>query len=485
MMTQKRDYIKQSILYLFLVLLFAACIPQEPIRIIVSATPQATSTVQATATTEVLLTDTLAPSETHTPMAAPLHTASPTAAGDGRFFGAIVGADYTPPPTSTPRLTSTQRPSQTPTSAIPSVTPIPETPVSTPLTNLPSLNSELMGIQLYYNLDINSWWEIIQRTKPTRVQWVKMQADWSWLQPNNADQFDETFRLFQSHVQRAHNDGFKVLISIAKAPAWARGGNAAEDGAPVDPEALAYFIRFMLDKVGSQTSAIEIWNEPNLRREWNGGLEWSGAGYMQLFRPAYAAVRAYSADMPIITAGLAPTSSNVELGSLDDRDFLRQMYAAGLNSPDFTNVSIGIHPYGWGNPPDMRCCNQISDRGWDEDPHFFFIQNIEDMRQIMLDNGDSTRKLWATEFGWSSWSGIPTAAPELWMTYTSPEQQAAYTMRAFEIAQSFDYMGVMFLWNLNFANDRLIQERNEMVGYSLFIPTLPIRPLYAQLSQRP
>jgi len=46
-------------------------------------------------------------------------------------------------------------------------------------------------------------------------------------------------------------------------------------------------------------------------------------------------------------------------------------------------------------------------------------------------------------------------------------------------------MGPMFLWNLNFANNALLEERNEMVGYSLFVPGLAFRPLYDALVNRP
>lgn len=342
-----------------------------------------------------------------------------------------------------------------------------------------------MGIQLYYNVDIDSWWELVEWTKPLNVGWIKMQADWSWLQPDSPDQFDQTFALFKSHVERAHNSGFNVFISIAKAPTWARGSNTEEDGPPTDPELLANFITFLLEQVGEEVDAIEVWNEPNLRREWNGGLEWSGAGYMQLFRPAYDAVRAYSPEIAVVTAGLAPTSTNAALGSIDDREFLRQMYANGLASQEFANIAIGVHPYGWGNPPDMRCCDQIPDRGWDDDPHFFFIETIDAYRDIMVANGDTTRQMWATEFGWGTWSGIPNEPPDGWMVYNSLEQQADYTMRAFEIGQSRDYIGPMFLWNLNFANETLIEQRNEMAAYSLFIPNQPIRPLYDRLANRP
>jgi hypothetical protein len=99
----------------------------------------------------------------------------------------------------------------------------------------------------------------------------------------------------------------------------------------------------------------------------------------------------------------------------------------------------------------------------------------------MQANGHGDKDIWVTEFGWATWSGIPTSVPDEWMLYNTPEQQREYTLRAFEIAQSLDYVGPMFLWNLNFANDTLVQRSNEMVGYSLLIPNLEPRPLYNAL----
>ena len=476
-MTKSKAYI----IILFFSLLLAACETQQPFRIIITATPHPpTATAEITPIPTVVLvqaTDTeVAPTETPSPVPP---TSTPTMAGDGTFFGPIIGSDHTPPPTSTARPTVTHTPEQ------PTATPIPQTPITTPLAEVPGLDPNQMGLQLYYNVDIDTWWQLVTiRTRQTGVGWIKMQANWDFLQPDHAQQFDASFRLFQSHVQRAHNEGFNVLISVAKAPQWARG-TATDSGPPSDPQALANFITFLLAHVGEQTSAIEIWNEPNLQREWVGNLPFSGAGYMQLFSPAYNAVRAFSPTMPIVTAGLAPTGTNVELGSIDDRVYLQQMYDAGLRGYNDSNLAIGFHPYSWGNPPDARCCNNIPERGWDDSPHFFFMNTVEEYRDIMVRNGDGDNQMWATEFGWATWSGIPSEPPEPWMTYTTPEQQAEYTLRAFEIGQSRDYMGPMFLWNLNFANDALLEERNEMVAYSLFIPGLPFRPLYDALVERP
>ena len=487
-MTDSMTQSKLTFLLVMLVFAIVSCNKLEPVRIIVSATPHPpTATTEPTliptveiiqpTDTEVAPTDTeVVPTDTPTTIP-PTATAIPIE--DGQTFGPIIGGDHTPPPT------STSRPTRTPTPEQPTPTPIPQTQIATPLVEVPGLDSSQMGIQLYYNVDIDMWWQLVNvRTKPTGVGWIKMQANWEFLQPTPSTEPGAAFNLFQSHVQRAHNEGFNVLISVVKAPDWARNTDEA-DGPPSDPQLLANFITLLLGAVGEQTSAIEIWNEPNLQREWVGNLPFNGAGYMQLFRPAYDAVRAYSQTMPIVTAGLAPTGTT-ELGSIDDRVFLQQMFDAGLR--DYVTdqqVAIGVHPYSWGNPPDARCCNNVPDRGWDDDPHFFFMNTIEDYRNIMVQNGWEQRAMWSTEFGWATWSGIPSEPPEVWMTYNTPEQQAEYTLRAFEIGQSRDYMGPMFLWNLNFANDALLEERNEMVGYSLFIPGLEFRPLYNELVNRP
>lgn len=495
MMIKTLKHSKVLLYLIILAMLITSCKSNEPIRIRVTPTIDMTAIAEAatqvptvivpTSTdTEVSPTDTnVAPTDTATNIPSPTSIpATSTAIQTDGSFGPIIVPNYTPPPTSTPL--PTRVPTELPTS-----TPIPITPITTPITNLPALDTEQLGIQLYYNVNADQWFQLLRRTDPLNVGWIKVQADWSFIQPTNSNELSGTaFSIFEAHVQRAHNDGYKVLVSIAKAPDWTRPGIANPndpndpDGPPANLQDMERFINLMLDRMGDQISAFELWNEPNLSREWTGGLEWSGAGYMQLFRVGYDTIRARYPDMPIITAGLAPTRA---AGAIDDRLFLEQMYQAGLGDPYYQNIAVGIHPYSWGNPPDARCCDNVEGRGWDDDPRFFFMNTIEDYRNIMVNNGHENVQMWSTEFGWSSWSGLPVEAPEEWMTYTTPEQQAEYTMRAFQIGLQRDYMGPMFLWNLNFANEALIEQRNEMVGYSLFIPGLPIRPAYNNLQNSP
>lgn len=456
------------VITLFILLLaLTACTQPAPILVYITPTPDVpTSTPTSIAT--------LGEPPTNTPAIPGTPTSTPM------IVGPVVGANYTLQPSNTPRATRTPLPSATPTvppfTAEPTFTQAPPATNTPAITNtpIPRLNRDLMGIQVYANHGTTEWDFFLSRAKELGVGWLKVQVNWSFLQPNGLNPDEQVFRTFELNMQSADRAGFKLLLSIAKAPPWARP-NGQADSPPDNPQALADFINMMFTstKIGEFVDAIEIWNEPNLRREWNtSALPFNGAGYMQLFQPAYNAIRAYRSDIVIVTAGLAPTTT-IGDSSVDDRDYLQQMYDAGLSN--YTDVVIGVHPYGWGNEPDARCCNPGGDRGWDDNPHFFFFDNLEDTRAIMNRNGHQNIQMWPTEFGWAVWEdvGVPLPDPpesNQWMTYNTLDEQANYTLRAFEIGQQRGDIGVMFLWNLNFANPLTIQNREEIVGYSLLFP---------------
>ena len=410
-------------------------------------------------------------------------TAAPATAADADGFGAIIDADYEPP------TTATSRPTLPPTET-PIVIP-PTQPGSAHTTALPldrtRLDGAQMGIQTHYNFDVPGWERTLRQAASLRVDWLKLQANWAWLQPDRAGQFDANFRIFEFHIQAADKRGFKILLSIAKAPDWTRHVDRNEDGPPDDLNHLTWFIHKLLEVVGPYVDAIEIWNEPNLKREWTGSRPLGGDSYMALFRVGYDAVRAYSPNITVVTAGLAPTGNHSGV-SVDDRAFLRQMYQAGLAS--FSDVKIGIHPYGWGNPPDFLCCDNVDGQGWDDRPQFFFLQTIRDYRDIIAAFNDKAQ-MWVTEFGWATWDDYPNEAPDPWMAYNSAIDQRDYTMRAFEIGQSRADIGLMILWNLSYAQEIAVLERSELAAYSIFYPRFDgsghqrERPLFNALATRP
>lgn len=437
-----------------------------------TAVPPTATDVPATATftaTAIPPTDTLPPVTVEIPPVTPGPT-SPVR-------GPIIGEDYALPATLVPPtpegVTATEGPSPTPLP--PGVTPVP--------INLPNLDPAQIGIQLDVNLDQDDWNAAMENIERLGIRWVKVQIPWRDMQPDcSANTGLAFFRRVEQHIEDANRRGFQVLVSIVKAPGCARS-NRAEDGPPDNPQALADFITFMFNEInagdrpedwaiyGHYIDAVEIWNEPNLLREWQGTLPFTGQGYMQLFRPAYEAVRAVSPDIPVITAGLAPTGNTP--GSRNDREFLREMYAAGLARINDPNLYIGVHPYGWGNPPDATCCDNVDGQSWDDQPQFFFLDTLNQYRQIMVENGDANRRMWVTEFGWASWDGLPGGPPDGdgWMAYNNRWAQGGYTIRAFQIGQETEYIGPMILWNLNFAVlSSLLEQRDERAAYSLIVP---------------
>ncbi|MEZ4666659.1 MAG: cellulase family glycosylhydrolase [Anaerolineae bacterium] len=477
---------RQNTMYILITLTFfyllSACAPQAPVLVYVTPTPgeAAAALIPTVVPTSIPATPTLTETATETLTVTPDLQVTPLPTNTP--LGAVIGNDYVLPPTSTSRPTATLPP---PTEGAPSVpttqpTNIPAVPPTAPgpaPTALPNLDAARMGIQLDPNLNQDDWHKALNNIQKLGVKWLKLQISWKQLQPNGPDEISEDFRRLEIYIEEAFNSNLDILISVAKAPAWARS-NQTEDGPPDDPAALATFINLMLNEFGTSLDAIEIWNEPNLSREWQ-GQPLNGASYMKLFAPSYNAISAYSERMKtdpktprsvpiwIISAGLAPTGDSD--GSRNDRTFLQEMYNAGLGQ--YPDVYIGIHPYGWANPPDATCCQtQGQGRGWDDDPHFFFLNNIQDFRQIVVNNNHASAKFFATEFGYATWDGFPGDPPQPWMAFNDRWAQGNYTVRAFQLAQSFDFMGPVILWNLNVASKPTITSRDEMAAYSIMFP---------------
>ncbi len=161
------------------------------------------------------------------------------------------------------------------------------------------------------------------------------------------------------------------------------------------------------------------------------------------------AIKTADGQAIVISAGLAPTGLDNGVDAVADRNFLTQMYQAGL--AQYADA-IGAHPYGWGNAPDSTCCGRDPTvLQWDDSETFFFLETLEDYRTIMTQFNDSGAFIWVTEFGWGSAEGFPvTIAPEFgFVDYVTLDEQSQHTVRAFQIGRDLGYVGPMFVWNLN------------------------------------
>ncbi len=291
---------------------------------------------------------------------------------------------------------------------------------------------------------------VVENLTRLGVGWVKQEISWAMFEPTKGNiNFDD----IDTAIDALDGAGFNIMLTVYDAPDWARGATE-ENGPPTDNQDFANFVTQLATRYAGRVDAYEIWKEPNLRREWNGkayGKPISAAGYVDLLRVGYTAVKAADSEAVVVSGGLAPTGLDNADNALNDRNFLRQMYQAGVNT---VADAIGIHPFGFGNPPDSTCCEtnpQIT--GWDDHPSFFFQNTLQEYRAIMGEFNDSGRFLWVTEFGWGSSENLPgDVNPNFgFVEFTSLDEQSQYTIRAFETGNELGFIGPMFLWNLNFC----------------------------------
>jgi LysM repeat protein len=308
--------------------------------------------------------------------------------------------------------------------------------------------------------------------------WIKQQIEWKLFEPVRGQiQWAE----LDAMVNAAEAHHLSVLFSVVKAPAWARP-TTAEDGPPTNYQDYWTFVGALAARYKVRVDAYEIWNEQNLRREWNGDTL-SASRYMQLLAGAYNAVKGADPGAAVVSGALAPTGWNDGVTAIDDRVYLDAMYAAGLKS--FSDM-VGAHPNGWANSPTSYCCRQEGDVPSHNDHHsFFFRHTLEDYRNIMVRWGDGNTRIWATEFGWGTLEGLggsPQPGYEF-VSYNSLSDQANYLTQAFSLARSYSFVGAMFVWNLNFCP--VAGAGAEQCYWGIVGPDWTPRPAYDALKNMP
>jgi hypothetical protein len=310
------------------------------------------------------------------------------------------------------------------------------------------------------------------------VGWVKAQVSWKLYQPEQ-DRFDEEhFAELDRLVARAAENDIQLLLSVAKAPEWSRP-TTDQDGPPSDYTHFTTFMALLAGRYQGQVAAYELWNEANLQREWM-GVPLSAADLVALIEAGAAGVRQVDPEVILISAAPSPTGINDGVTAVDDRQYFQEMVNAGvLDVVD----AVAAHPYGWANPPDATVSNPDPvAASHNNHPSFFFLDTLQDYHRILETAGQPDTQIWVTEFGWGSFDqldGTPPAGVEF-MNDVDEWQQAVYTLRAYEIAQATNWVGPMFLWNLNFGP--LLGPEFIETGFSILRPDGLPRPVYRSLT---
>ncbi|MFN0071633.1 MAG: hypothetical protein ACKVVP_09130, partial [Chloroflexota bacterium] len=315
----------------------------------------------------------------------------------------------------------------------------------------------------------------LNNVKRANFGWQKSLFQWRIIEPDKKGTFDwtESDRV----VAASTKAGIKTIARVDFQPDWARRSKH-HNGPPDKYEDYADFVKALISRYKSGSSrgeihAIEIWNEPNLDREWGGATinQSSASDYVRLLRLAYAAVKEADPSVTVISAGMSPTCTDNDQARPDDK-YVQWMYDAGAK-PYFD--VLGAHGAGYDKPPSASTQESIEKNNGC--PVFTF-RRVEDVRKVMENNGDGKKQIWLLEFGWTT----DKVHPEFSWFAVSPETHAQYIVDAYLWAKNnwAPWIGVMTLWNM--ADPGWGPDREEL-WWSITNPDGSPRPAYTRLQQ--
>ena len=105
-------------------------------------------------------------------------------------------------------------------------------------------------------------------------------------------------------------------------------------------------------------------------------------------------------------------------------------------------------------------------------PHpSFYFRRVEQLREVMVRNGDSAKQVWLLEFGWTSDTVHPNYA---WFA-VSETKKSANILRAFQYAQQNwrPWIGVRVHNALNTNNAVDVQRRLDAANFGATFNTRP------------
>ncbi len=251
--------------------------------------------------------------------------------------------------------------------------------------------------------------------------------------------------LAQSLISDAQSNGFNILLGIV--------------GQPTQMGDFDSYVEQYAAYVGQVAAlgptAIEVWNEPNIAREWPQGTI-SGARYTRLLAAAYNAIKSANPNVIVISGAPAPTGAEaVDPSSImnDDR-FMQQMADAGAaNYMD----CVGLH-YNEG----VVSPGSSSGDPRDDYPTRYFGT------MLARANVFPSLPVCFTELGFLTGEGFAEPLPSAfaWAGDVTLAQHAAWLAEAASLSANSGRVRLMIIWNVNFEQFA----GDPMGGYAMIRP---------------
>jgi len=397
-----------------------------------------------------------------------------------------------PPPTDTPQpAPPAEQPTAKPQEAAPAPPPT-EKPAPPPPKPTAPPKKAAKGLRMNspeYGMQAFLWWRAETADRDLKLiqdagfGWVKQIFGWRDMEGGGKNQFD--WERPDRIVDQVEQHGLDLIARIDSQPGWA-GGGFPGIGPPNNLQDYADFLFAFASRYKGRVRAYQVWNEPNLAREWAEKPP-NPAEYTAMLKIAYEALKRADPNAMVISAGLAPTSrwDNV---AMPDVEFLKGMYAAGAK-PYFD--VLGVHGAGYKVAPETDPATVAKDPIlYNNDPspedrrRIYCFRRVEDMHQVMVDNGDTNKQVALLEFGLTS--DTRPDSPYHWHAVTEQEK-ADYFVRAYEYAKKnwSPWIGVMSLIYMPYPEWTRDDEKWWWAIIDPKYPELQWRPAYSALKLMP
>lgn len=286
--------------------------------------------------------------------------------------------------------------------------------------------------------------------------WIVEYFPWGYYEETEGEYDWSHADLVVDHAQR---QGLTVIARLGLVPAWARPTPDSVTSFLEEAryDAFAAFANAFARHFSGRIKYIVIWNEPNLNFEW-GYRPVDPASYARMLQTVYPRIKEVDAGITVLAGALAPTlSAPGATDAMSDLEYLQKMYDAGAK--DYFDA-LAIHAYGWTSPADEAPA-----------PDRVNFRRAELLRAIMVQNGDAAKHAFITEGGWND--------HPRWTKAVRPADRIADTLRAYDIAQGWNWLDACALWAFRYA----FPQQTYQDYFTFVTPEFDLKPIYFEVQK--
>jgi polysaccharide biosynthesis protein PslG len=308
--------------------------------------------------------------------------------------------------------------------------------------------------------------------------WVKQRFEWRNIEGKAKGSFEwnEPDRI----VDAISATGLKIIARVDNQPQWASSTvQWPGTGPPDDPKNWTDFLTALAQRYRGRIHAYEIWNEPNLDREW-GDKSPDPAAYTAMLKSSYQVIKAADPQAVVVSAGMSPTTTR-SAQAIPDMDFLRAMYAAGARA-SFDVLGVHAQPFKadpCADPAQVAQSPELtnSDPSPPDLKRVYAFRHVEDIRALMVEQGDADKQMGVLEMGYTT--DPRPGSPYSWYA-VDRDEQARKLVAAFQCARQNWQPWMSFLTVIYIPEPAWTQQQ-EQYWWSLTNPDGTARPAYTAL----